>query len=111
MPKPSPRREKGLPRKPMPVLKAMCGTCPFRPGSPHADLALPLTASALTEASRICHSTGRDNAINEETGKPEALCRGARDVQLRVFCELGVIEKPTDEAWNEACKKYGLPAH
>lgn len=36
------------------------------------------------------------------------LCRGARNVQLEVFCALGVIEAPTDAAWEKACKERGL---
>lgn len=39
------------------VCAVMCATCPFRPGSKYADLAPMLAKSALTEASRICHST------------------------------------------------------
>lgn len=62
--------------KRIPIMPAMCATCPFREGSPYADLAHDLTVSALTERSRICHSTG-SNAINYRTGKPSKLCRGA----------------------------------
>lgn len=83
-----------------PLLKEKCGTCPFREGSPHANLAAGLAESALTTSSRICHSTG-SSAIYHRTGKPEALCRGARDVQLAYFYKLGVIPEPTDEAWAE----------
>jgi hypothetical protein len=58
-----------------------------------------LTKSALTESSRICHSTGARNAINRRTGKPARLCRGARDVQLKHFHAAGLINAPTDQAW------------
>lgn len=88
----------------LPVLAAMCATCPFRAGSPHAGLAPMLAQSALTESSRICHSTGSRNAINHRTGKPPALCRGARDVQLKFFHHAGLIEAPTDAEW-EAKRK------
>lgn len=86
-------------RKPIstPVCKAMCGTCPFRDGSPYEFLRADLTASALTEASRICHSTG-SNGVNHRTGKKPLLCRGARDLQLQMFFRLGFIDAPTDEA-------------
>lgn len=83
----------------LPVQKKMCATCPFREGSEYAYLAEYLAASAMTEASRICHSTGKNNAINRRTGKPERLCRGARDIQLKMFATLGVIDAATDEAW------------
>ncbi len=91
------------------VREKMCATCPFREGSPYAYLARDLTQSALGQSSRICHSTGSDNAINKRTGKPERLCRGARDVQLKVFHALKFIESPTDEAWDKKCREMGLP--
>jgi hypothetical protein len=64
--------------------------------------------SAITESSRICHSTG-SNAINRRTGKPSALCRGARNEQLKMFAAIGFIKKPTDAAWNQRCIEMGLP--
>jgi hypothetical protein len=85
--------------KPHPVCKTNCKTCPFIPGSPHANLAADLAFSALTEASRICHSTGANNAINRRTGKRPRLCRGARDIQLAHFHRIGFIPEPTDKAW------------
>lgn len=92
-----------------PTMPAMCSTCPFRIGSPHAALAPMLAKSALTDRSRICHSTGGRNAIHPGgTGTPAKLCRGARDVQLAVFAAIGVIAAPTDEAWEAECNKRGL---
>jgi hypothetical protein len=88
-------------KKPMPVQPAMCATCPFRPKSKYAHLAPSLAQSAVTEATRICHSTGSNNAINRRTGKPPMACRGARDIQLRMFAGSGFIEAPTDAAWNK----------
>jgi hypothetical protein len=86
----------------------MCATCPFRPGSPYAYLAEDLAASALNTSSRICHSTGSDNAINRRTGKPPLLCRGARDIQLKAYAAIKFIEAPTDEAWEKKCKEMNL---
>lgn len=88
------------------VMSAMCGTCPFRDGSPYEFLRGHLTQSALTEASRECHSTG-SNGVNVRTGKKPKLCRGARDLQLQVFYRLGIIEAPTDEAWAKQRKELG----
>lgn len=82
----------------------MCDTCPFRKGSAYASLAPYLTEQALTATNRICHSTGR-SAIKGRTGKPHLICRGTRDIQLSTFYALGVIEAPTDEAWNNALTK------
>ena len=86
----------------------MCATCPFRAGSPYAHLVPTLTQSAMTEASRICHSTGSGNAINRRTGKPPKLCRGARDLQLRVFAASGFIKEPKDAAWESKCRELNL---
>lgn len=97
-------------RKPdnTPVAAARCATCPFRPGSPYESLAPTLVQSALSKASRICHSTGSDNAINRRTGKPPALCRGARDIQLAVFAATGFIAEATDAAWAAKRKEMGV---
>ena len=95
--------------KRLPVCAVMCATCPFRPDSPFAYLAADLAASAMTKASRICHSTGSNNAINRRTGKPPMLCRGARDVQLQRWAATGFIEAPTDEAWNKKFLEMGIP--
>jgi hypothetical protein len=65
-----------------------------------------LSASALTEASRECHQTGT-NAVGGRTGKKPVLCRGARDLQIQVMHRLGVIDAPTDEAWDRARKRLG----
>lgn len=85
----------------------MCATCPFRPGSPYMHLADGLAEHALTQSSRICHSTGT-NAINRRTGKPRRFCRGARDVQLKVMTAWGFISEPTDAAWNAKCRELGI---
>jgi hypothetical protein len=95
----------------MSTRETMCATCPFRPESPHAYLARDLTQSALGQSSRICHSTGSNNAINRRTGKPPQLCRGARDIQLQVFHRLGFLSAATDEAWDAKCVELGLPTH
>jgi hypothetical protein len=91
-------------KKNPPVCDVMCGTCPFRAG---ADLAPMLAQSALNQASRICHSTGANNAIHHRTGKPARLCRGARDVQLGAFHAMGFIAAPTDAAWDNKREELG----
>lgn len=101
------RRSKKKPTE-LPIMKAMCATCPFRDGSKTEFLRTDLGISALNEGSRICHSTGSNNAFHRRTGKPEHLCRGARDFQLQAFYTLKVIEAPTDEAWEKKCREMGL---
>jgi hypothetical protein len=91
----------------LPVLKAQCATCPWREGSPHAYLKESLE-DTLMECSRICHSTGSNNAINKRTGKPPMLCRGARDIQNQTWFDMGFIEAPTDEAWDKKLVELGL---
>jgi hypothetical protein len=92
----------------MPVNKAKCKTCPWREDSPYAYLREGLTASALGEASRICHSTGAGNAIHAQTGQPERLCRGARDEQLEFLAAIGFLPEPTDAAWTAKCRALGI---
>lgn len=89
----------------MQVQPEMCATCPFREGSPYANLAPELAVSALRDCSRVCHCTGRDNAIHRRTGKAPMLCRGARDVQLKYFANTGYIETPTDSAWDKKAQE------
>ncbi len=91
----------------LPVNQEKCPTCPFREGSKYGYLAADLAISAMSESSRICHSTGT-NAIGGKTGKPEKLCRGARDIQLKLFCSMGVISEPTDESWKRKCDELGI---
>lgn len=91
-----------------PVRSQMCATCPFRKESPYAYLAADLAASALDTASRLCHSTGSNNAINKRTGVPAKICRGSRDVQLAVFAGMGFISEATDEAWANKCREMGF---
>lgn len=93
--------------KRLPVMPEMCATCPFRPGSKYAHLAGTLAQSAMAQSSRICHSTG-SNAINANTGQPERLCRGARDIQLNAFYAMRFITAPTDEAWHRKCLEMGI---
>lgn len=88
----------------MPV---MCGTCPFRPDSPYRDLYPMLAGKAMTESSRICHSTG-NSTIFHKTGKPDKLCRGARDFQLSALFAMGFLESPTDAAWIKKCAEMGI---
>lgn len=89
-------------------VKNKCASCPFRTGSKFTYLASTLAECALSSNSRICHSTGSNNAINKRTGKKPMLCRGARDLQLRVLYSMKFIEAPTDKAWDKKCKEMGL---
>lgn len=94
----------------LPVRSEMCSTCPFRPGVPekYARLKDHLALSATTEATRICHQTGSDNAFHRRTGKPEAVCAGARKLQLEMFAKMGLLKEPTNQEWNAARVRIGM---
>lgn len=92
----------------MPVRVTMCATCPWQPHSKYNYLVPALTESAISEANRICHSTGSNNGINSRTGFPPHICRGAREVQLQFMTATGVIEAPTDEAWSKKRVECGM---
>lgn len=98
-------------KPPMPVLKRMCKTCPFRVNAKpeHAAVRGVLIERILSTASHICHSTGGNNAFNRTTGNQPALCRGARNLQLKAFASIGFIAAPTDAAWNAKCLEMNLP--
>lgn len=77
-----------------PVMAAPCATCPFHEGG-NADLACRVLDRTLLQQQQICHHPTLH-------GKRQThLCRGARDVQLRVLHCLGFIPEPTDEAFTK----------
>lgn len=92
----------------LPLQPRSCATCPFIKGSPTAWIAPIIAASAMTEATRICHQTGADNLFYKETGKPPAACYGARQITLQTMAALGAITEPTEAAWQARCDKEGI---
>jgi len=89
-----------------PVCAAQCSTCPFRVDAsgrhPDPQLVSRIQLRCLTEASQICHHPRLQ-------GKPEThLCRGARDYQLQIFHRLGLLDTPTDAAWERAISQLKL---
>lgn len=83
-----------------PVMPAQCPTCPFRTDAngrhPDVRLVSRIQLRCLTEASQICHHP-------RSQGKLEThLCRGTRDYQLQLFHRMGILDAPTDEAWERA---------
>jgi hypothetical protein len=94
-----------IPTDYLPPQKEMCATCPFRHGSEFSYLAGPLAKSALSEASRICHSTG-ESAVYGDTGLPILACRGSRDIQIQYFRALGVLAEASDECWERTYAEY-----
>ena len=88
-----------------PIMPEMCATCPFREDRDGVDeVRTGVMQRVLTEGSQTCHSTGIANGEPHDSH----LCRGARNFQLEVFARLGVIDEPTDEAWDKRCHTMGL---
>jgi hypothetical protein len=76
---------------PIPVMTVKCVTCPFRDS---ADRRLRANLQArLLERSQLCHHP----MLHKK--RLTHLCRGARDEQLTIMYRLGVLEQPTDQAW------------
>ncbi len=94
----------------MPIMKEQCATCPFRKGvaEKYREVMAPTMDMVMNEASRICHCTGKNNAFHQDTGKPERLCRGARNFQLNVLTAIGFLEAATDAAWDKKCAEMGI---
>lgn len=88
----------------LPLRKTLCGTCPFKEGSPYAELAADLIASGV---GRICHSTG-SNGIHAKTGLPDHLCRGARDAWQEMLTANGFLAEATDAAWDAKRVEMGM---
>jgi len=86
-----------------PVMQAKCPTCPFnknRDGKEQIpELADKVRRRCLTQASQICHHPRLKGK------KQNHLCRGARDFQLQVFHRLGVLDEPTDAAWDKKAEE------
>ena len=77
-----------------PVMEKPCKTCPFAGENPvqimpkrYADFIDNLAG----KGQHLCH--GAHN---------KAICRGGRNIQLRLLCAMGMLNEPTDEAFNQA---------
>jgi len=69
-----------------------CKSCPFAGSDP-----VKLTPKAMQryleklaslQSQHFCHSTS------------DKICRGGRDIQLKLLCAIGMLEAPTDEAFD-----------
>lgn len=90
----------------LPVMQKQCATCPFR-DTGWTELRGFLIQRAMTEASPICHSTGK--ALSKRVSKKSLLCRGARNFMLDYLCGTGFLSAATDAAWDAKCKEMGIP--
>jgi hypothetical protein len=82
----------------MQVMKRACATCPFVNGHKSGLTLDTINACTLNVATlqsqHLCHTA--DN---------KKLCRGGRDIMLRVLTAFRMIDKPTDAAFNAAMRK------
>lgn len=83
------------------VMPTRCPTCPFNADGVK-EIRDMVANRCLNEASQICHHPSLHGK------KQTTLCRGARDLQLRVFAASGFIEEATDEAWDKKRKQLGV---
>jgi hypothetical protein len=82
-----------------PVMKQQCATCPFGPNGDPRVCAGVIDRSVKLESSQICHHPSLH-------GKRQThLCRGARDLQLKLMTAFGIIPEATDEAFNAKWKE------
>ncbi|MCT7965115.1 hypothetical protein NG799_02050 [Laspinema sp. D1] len=86
----------------VPVQDKPCRTCPFAGQNPipleperYAQYLMPLVKGS---SQHLCHSAN-----------DKKVCRGGRDIQLRMFYCKGVITAPTDEAFNETITQQLFP--
>ncbi|MDO9142408.1 MAG: hypothetical protein U1E09_00400 [Methylococcales bacterium] len=92
-----------------PTMKGKCPTCPFNQDEQGRDAAPAIAdrvrRQCLTEASQICHHPRLRGK------KEDHLCRGARDVQLAFFHRIGLLDTPTDEAWENKTQEIVLETY
>jgi hypothetical protein len=92
-----------------PVMPHKCRTCPFRRNGLKVVLPL-LQERALSIGTPICHSTG-DSDVTPREKKVHLdswLCRGARDFQIQAMFRMGLLDEPTDAAWEAKRQELGV---
>ena len=82
----------------MPVMKTACSTCPFVNGHKSGlagDSINEYTDSLVRfDSQHLCHTA--DN---------KAICRGGRELQLRLLAAFGIISEATDAAFDAATRE------
>ncbi len=79
----------------MPVQVRPCTTCPFE-----GDKPIPLTPKRYVEY--LSKVVNLENQHLCHSAHNQMLCRGGRNILLRVLCAQGFIVEPTDEAFEAA---------
>jgi hypothetical protein len=79
----------------LPVQSNPCRTCPFE-GKEPINLSQERYVEIYTDVAgldgqHLCHSANN-----------EKICRGGRNIQLKIVKALGFVDEPTDEAFDQA---------
>lgn len=87
----------------MPVKTKPCRTCPFAGRTPvelDPEALIEYTRKIVTlQSQHLCHTA--DN---------KQICRGGRDIMLRVMVDLKLIDAPTDDAFERKSREVLKPA-
>lgn len=89
-------RKKKIDGSSMQVMTVACSTCPFENAHKGGRLR-PETLTECVEQVVTLQSQHLCHTVNNKK-----LCRGARTLMLRVMCMQGLIDAPTDEAYDRA---------
>lgn len=77
-----------------PVQKKPCKTCPFegeKPFKPSPGNYAKYVENLMGQGQHICHSSSETR-----------ICRGGRNLQIKWLCATGMLDEPTDEAFDKA---------
>jgi hypothetical protein len=89
-------------------MSSCCPSCPFRKDERGREACPEVTfqvkSNALKGINQFCHSTP-GGGPGETPGPKTKLCRGARDHAAMLFHRLGLLDAPTDEAWDAAVER------
>lgn len=93
---------KPKPKGPPPCQPVKCKSCIFGDTSPITEYRLAeIVRYLLKGTTHLCHS-------RPSRGPRKLACRGGRNIQLKTWHAMGLIEEPTDEALAAAMKALDL---
>lgn len=82
------------------ICRRACGTCPFSAGG------IELTPEKMRQIA-VYLSRGKNHYCHSDRTN-RTICRGGRDLQLRLWTSQRIIAEPTDEALAAAMRKAGV---
>lgn len=84
----------------LPLKKEKCRTCPFGENGDHQVMSKVI--DRIQGSMQVCHGTEGSNR------EPRHWCAGAREIQLRIVTAFGILEEPTEKAWEKQCAETGI---